>query len=464
MKKPRIPPDWLELMSETVKDIDRFNELWWLRNPIHKGRYIHWDKLQHLEPPEGLTKREWWISLKLARQGQNRELPLQGVSGKRFHFYLPDIAIEYLHHIDLGLGGGIEMPGEDIANSKYRDRYIAHSIIEEAITSSQLEGAATTRKEAKRMISTERRPRDRSEQMILNNYKTMCLIRDRIDRPLSKELVFEFHRFLTEDTLDDSSASGRFRNENEQVKVYENTSNIVLHDPPLANQLDERMEIMCAFANETIPEFFIPPVVRAIMLHFWLAYDHPFVDGNGRCARALFYWLMLRKNYWLCEFISISQIIKNGPARYGRAFLHTETDDNDMNYFILYHLNVIQKAIDQLNRYIIKKTAQINETEELLRAASINLNHRQYYLLSHSLRHPDAEYTVKSHQKLNNIVYETARKDLFGLTKNNLLSLKKRGKEYLFFPFEDLARKLKANRMSEGKISYSKGKMGTQKT
>ena len=58
---------------------------------------------------------------------------------------------------------------------------------------------------------------------------------------------------------------------------------------------------------------FIHPMIRSIILHFWLAYDHPFVDGNGRTARALFYWSMLRHGYWLFEFISISQIILKGP-------------------------------------------------------------------------------------------------------------------------------------------------------
>ena len=112
----------------------------------------------------------------------------------------------------------------------------------------------------------------------------------------------------------------------------------IFHDPPPAEQLDERMAAMCDFANGKIPNHFIHPVVRAIILHFWLAYDHPFVDGNGRTARALFYWLMLRNNYWLFEFISISQIIRKAPIKYGRAFLYTETDDNDLTYFILYHL------------------------------------------------------------------------------------------------------------------------------
>jgi Fic family protein len=63
----------------------------------------------------------------------------------------------------------------------------------------------------------------------------------------------------------------------------------VFHTPPPAAELPARLEAMCDFANSKTPDTFIHPVVRGIFLHFWLAYDHPFVDGNGRTARALFY-------------------------------------------------------------------------------------------------------------------------------------------------------------------------------
>jgi Fic family protein len=80
---------------------------------------------------------------------------------------------------------------------------------------------------------------------------------------------------------------------------------------PLANpDLPERMRALCAFANmRTGVDGFVHPIVRAIILHFMLAYDHPYVDGNGRTARALFYWSALKDGYWLIEYVSISRII-----------------------------------------------------------------------------------------------------------------------------------------------------------
>lgn len=45
-----------------------------------------------------------------------------------------------------------------------------------------------------------------------------------------------------------------------------------------------------------------------------IAYMHPFVDGNGRTARALFYWYMLKSGYWLTEYLSISRVIAKSKS------------------------------------------------------------------------------------------------------------------------------------------------------
>ena len=335
----------------------------------------------------------------------------------------------------------MEIPPTDIASSDMRDRYIVHSLIEEAITSSQLEGAATTRVVAKDMIRSGRAPRDRGEQMILNNYLAMERIRALKDRPLDEELVLELHRILTDQAMDDPSTVGRFRRPEEPVRV-EDVYNEVLHEPPPAGEIPGRFAAMCDFANGKTPAFFIHPVIRAIILHFWLAYDHPFVDGNGRCARALFYWSMLRQGAWVCEFVSISQLIRKAPARYGRAFLYVETDQNDLTYFILYHLEVLRRAFEELKAYIARKAADLRETEKLVRSSAL-FNHRQLALLSHALRHPDQRYTIQSHRASHNVVYQTARTDLLDLERRGLLTKRRLGKLLAFTPAEGLEEKLK---------------------
>ena len=204
------------------------------------------------------------------------------------------------------------------------------------------------------------------------------------------------------------------------------------------------MVAMCNFANGQTPSFFVHPVIRAIILHFWLAYDHPFVDGNGRTARALFYWSMLRQGYWLFEFISISDILRKAPAKYARAFLLTETDDNDVTYFIVHQVGVIHRAIIALHEYIQRKTEEIRQSERMLRAWD-HLNHRQVALLSHGMRHLGSVYSVEGHQNSHMTAYDTARRDLLGLVDAGLLEKGKRGKEMIFWPPSDLRKRIEGH-------------------
>ncbi len=438
MRIPQNPPN-VDAMAPR-SNLDRVMEMLAAApGAVSEGKYLHWDKLRRLHPPGNLTTQEWWWTTKWARRQLYKNLPNWDVNGKPFQYAMVDPVLELVSRIDRDASSRIEIP-EQVTDPTTRDKYIVSSLMEEAITSSQLEGAATTRKIAKEMIRTGRKPVDSSERMILNNYEAIQRIRRHKDKPLTPELVVELQRILTADTLEKPDAAGRLRRSDEKIDIV-TPHNEVLHTPPAAKELPNRMAAMCDFANGKTPDYFIHPVVRAILLHFWLAYDHPFVDGNGRTARALFYWSMLSQDYWLFEFISISQIIRKAPAKYGRAFLYTETDDNDVTYFILHQLEVIQKAIGQLHLYLKKKAAQLRQTESLLRQY-VHLNHRQIALLSHALRHSDARYSIRSHQTSHNVANQTARSDLLDLTNRGLLVQRKIGRTMYFSPAPDLEGRL----------------------
>jgi Fic family protein len=280
--------------------------------------------------------------------------------------------------------------------------------------------------------------------MILNNYRAMQLVASLKDEPLTPELVSTIHAQITDGTLDHVEPP-YFRVPGDGVVVYDERDNRLLHLPPPAEQIRERMAALCEFANKPQLPGFLHPVIKAIILHFWLAYDHPFVDGNGRTARALFYWSMLADGFWLTEFLSISRIFRKAPAKYGRAFLYTETDENDMTYFILYHLSVVVRAIDDLHVFLAKKMKEIRETENLVKT-SISLNHRQIAILSHALRHPDQRYTIESHRSSHRVSYQTARTDLLGLERKKLFSRVQSGNTFVFQAVYDLHQRLAARK------------------
>jgi len=436
MKIPITPPtlgDFLQGLADPQVLAKIFTARF---GPTVKGKFLHWDKLRHLPPPDGFTSQEWWAGIKLSRSQICREIPLLDRGKRSFQYSTPDSVLELLHEIDRDASGSLAVP-DPISNPQTKDRYLQSSLIEEAITSSQLEGAAATREQAKEMIRFGRKPADLSERMILNNYRAMQLISDLKNRPLTSELVFEIHGTITAGTLPIETKPPYLRQKDDEISVWDNRDNKILHKPPLASEIRDRMQAMCDFANGAETGVFLHPVVKAIILHFWLAYDHPFIDGNGRTARALFYWSMLSQGYWLIEYISISSTLRKAPVKYARSFLYTETDENDLTYFIDAQLGVMRQAITELHEYLAKKIAQIKKTEQLLRA-SAELNHRQLALLSHALRHLGTRYTIESHRMSHAVTYQTARTDLLDLAAKGLLLNTRSGRAFVFSPVQDL--------------------------
>jgi Fic family protein len=432
MKIPEKAPDYNKIITKMI-DENKTEALLSGLPTDDKGRYLHWEKLKHITPPEGLTSEEWWASVKISRQRISKSFNLLDKNSQPFRFLITDSILRELHWLDKNTAGSL-FADKPILDPQLKNSYLIRSLIEEAIGSSQVEGAATTRKVAKEMILQGRDPVDKDEQMILNNYMAMQFIRNYKEEPLTHSMILELHKILTDKTLDDPKSSGCYRTLDDIHVV--NGQGETLFTPPKANELTERMDLLCHFANDLESETFMHPVIRAILLHFMLAYNHPFVDGNGRTARALFYWSMAKQGYWLMEFVAISRIIKRAIVKYVTAFLHTETDGNDTTYFIIHQLQVIRKAIEELHEFLKKKTLNQKEARALLEGSEklrSKLNYRQLALLRHAVKKPGSEYKIHGHQQLHGIAYETARNDFIKMSDNlKILDKLKQGKSFVF--------------------------------
>ncbi|MEU2572049.1 Fic family protein [Streptomyces anulatus] len=446
MKRPMPPPDPDSLIKSLLNS-DNSEKI--ARIFVNPGagpadEYLPWDKVRFKNPPEGLTHEEWWAGIKLTRRQMRRTLPLIDSQGKNFTFALPDRVLRSLEQVTRDASGKITV-SEQVTNPGTRDRYLVNSLIEEAINSSQLEGASTTRRVAKEMLRAGRAPRSRDERMIVNNFQAMRMLGDIKDRPLTPGLICEIHRIVTDGTLDNPEASGRFQLPGEErVGVFADDG-LLLHTPPPAEALPERIERLCRFANGELDEgSYIPPVLRAITVHFMIGYDHPFEDGNGRTARALFYWAMLNQGYWLTEFVAISQILKNAPVKYAHSYLHSEDDENDLTYFHLYQLEVLQRSIVNLHSYLAGKAREVKELQKKISGAAAHFNHRQMALLEYSTKNPGSSVTAQSHMSSHNVVYETARQDLIGLEEQGLLMKRRSGRSFVWSPAPDLEARLHA--------------------
>ena len=375
--------------------------------------YEYWDKAKYKKLPEGFTPQMLWTYVKASRLRST--IPVWNKYG--INLCVTSQMQRLCHEFDMKFGSFWEVEGDSqSAEKKY---YLSSSLMEEAIYSSKMEGASTTRIVAKDMLRKKKSPQNKSQQMIVNNYNTIQYIVEHKEQPLTEELLLTIHRLMTEKTLDNPEDAGRFRT-NDKIVVADMVDGDIIYTPPSFQEIPEFVESLCNFFNNDNPSTFIHPIIRGIIVHFMLAFMHPFVDGNGRTARALFYWYMLKEGYKLTEYMSISRVIAKSKTNYEKAFRYVENDGNDMGYFVAYNLGALEKSFQQLRDYIQRKQRE-------KRAASLfmmvgNINQRQALILQRLKEEPDSIFTVKDVQDQFSVSSMTARKDLSDLVQQGYLT------------------------------------------
>lgn len=402
---------------------------------VNEPRYLYWDEVKYKPTPKNLNSIECWFLVKQLRKLLSTLTPIRAESGGFFKWIRLTYTDEYLHEIDMHTGGQIFTTYENLSQD-IKQKFLSRGVIEEAIASSQLEGAHTTRAVAKRMILEKRKPRNESERMIMNNYITMSsLEEDFKNRELSEKTLFDLHAMITKDTLTNDKQY-RYRKDEDDIVVR--NDRYVAFIPPKHSFVEQEIKRLFEYANDKESKEFVHPVIKAIFLHFWIGYLHPFVDGNGRLARALFYWYLLRKGYWTFMYLPISSIIKKSPVQYSMAYTYVEQDDFDLTYFYDYHIRKILQSIEEFDGYVSRITSE-NKKIDMVLKESIVLNERQKQLLYYLVSERDnADVTIGSHQTLNNISRQTAYRDLKYLKSQGLLTIKNVGKFTHYFPSETL--------------------------
>jgi len=439
MKKPELPPNGKiqtkerEQLLELLENQEEISKLF----EIEKD-YPYWEKFKHKVKGLNTEPKLLWKFVKLQRDRNVSRIKICDTSGFNFKYNISGNTLKRLHKFDLNLGGVLE--GSSIIPDNDKDRFLISSLMEEAIASSQLEGAITTREVAKAMLRTKRKPKNHSERMILNNYLTIKEIITLKGETLTPEIIKQIHRLITKGTLDKQEYEGEFRT-SDNVKVVDDITGEVFYDPPKFEDVEKLMNSFCEFANSQKDKDFIHPIIRGIILHFLIGYIHPFVDGNGRTARAIFYWYLIKQGYWLVEFLSISRIIIKSPSQYAKAYLYTEYDENDLTYFIDFNLKSMELALKSLKDYINRKISEKKNLFKIIR--SIDVNERQAEIIKNLINEPESILSINEVQSKFGTSYQTARTDLMELENKGYLSTKTVGKKFIYFKSSEFDEKIK---------------------
>lgn len=425
MRLPERPPKWKEILlskkDQVIKfltDAKIFSEI----SEFNK-KYLYWSELKY-KITDKENREVVWAAMKLMRDGKEENYSFGKIKIK--YSLLSDISRQ-LHYFDKQLAGNIVSQTSAMG---LEEKYIISSLMEEAIASSMIEGAATTRKVAKEMLKDKRKPSNTSEKMILNNYLAMEMIGKRKGEKITPQFLLDIQKIVTSGTLEDKKDEGAFRDNNDIVVGDGIESDKVAHIPPNHEDIENLISELCNFANNE-NEKFIHPIIKGIIIHFLIGYIHPFNDGNGRTARSIFYWYMLSRDYWLFEYLAVSRRIVRSRKEYDLAYLYTEYDEMDLTYFIKYNIECIDDSLNDLFKYVKEKQKEQREVRNIVNE-KLGLNIRQIDIVRKFRQEPDKLFTIKGIKSSYGITYGTARSDLLFLEDKGLIKKKQAGKEFVF--------------------------------
>lgn len=411
-----------------------------LAHPLDpKGRYLHFDECR-FRFPAGLDAALAWSVIKTARSDQLSPALMLGepaYSCCYLHTPAMHMAVsECDRHATEAL---LELMCSQDDEGNHLQVLLTDLMEDEAISSSQLEGAAISTKVAKALLKCSRVPRSIDEKMIIGNFKMMNFAWENRDKDLSEELITELHKLGVEGIDDDKYHPGAFKNTDD---VVVGDGGEVVHQPPPVAGLPERMGQLCDWINtdytDGVTKAYMHPVIKAMILHFAIGYEHPFHDGNGRVARSLFYWFMFKKGFSAFRYISISTLLKKATIQYGKSYLYTETDGMDLTYFLDYQCRVLARAISKFTETYEKTAQSIMEFNAFLFQSGLynKLSEKQRVVLNVAKQGVATEFTVSQVKDNLGCAYNTAATVLKGLVELGIFRKQKVGSEWVYCMYD----------------------------
>lgn len=382
-------------------------------------RYLSRQEIIH-RLPVSISIQQFWPELEKERRKRGQELPLLAQNGKPFWFVLT---------------GGIEKQCDAIAELARRDiaftgpefdALFQDAVVDEAVYSSVIEGAFTSREQAIDFIRQNKQPRNKSEQMVKNNYDALTYVLEHLEDEISEETILQIAQIVTRSAAE-VQVNG-YRN----GAVYVTGREGVVYTPPQADAVPEMMRSLVTFIQKSE----LHPLLKACIAHFYFVYIHPFGDGNGRTARALSYMMLLQSGYDFFRYFSISGIVAEERGKYYRSMRNVENSDGDMTYFIDAYSGMLARTVEQMENHLKYHVIAGQKLKELEQNST--LNERQLKGAKWLLESSGSNVTVEIWRKKYKVVTETARRDLLALCDAGLLVRELDGRKAVFRVLREL--------------------------
>lgn len=366
-----------------------------------------------LSDPGRLDLKKMWYKygqdnlqefLALHKQHFYQELPLHDFDGN------PMVYLDNAVQIPLSAARVLLTPQQSAR------LYGTRAMEEEILSTFRIEQIDTSRESVRRILSGQA-PGDDEEHRIYGMKQGLEFIADR-SHAITEENLFRLYQMTIGDFLpeEDRLLPGHWYR-NDGVTVIDSKTE---HTDLPWQKLPAYMKELVTFAAEKAAQ---NDLIKASVLHFALAYLHPYFDGNGRMARLLHLWYLVQQGYSSALFVPMSRFVEESCARYYKAYTRVEQNQQisgvlDVTPFLVYFAESVYYRLGEDQPQ--PRTLQV--FEEALRQGKVTEKERalwQFVLTAYG----SEEFSTKRLEKdFGNAAYATIRSFVLKFERLGLLA------------------------------------------
>ena len=230
------------------------------------------------------------------------------------------------------------------------------------------------------------------------------------DGKITGKSILMLHHDITYHTLEDTYMEGQYRT----IPVFvANNLGEVVFTPPSAYLVEGEMEKFIEWLNNLED---LNPVLAAGVTHYEFVRIHPFVDGNGRTARALAALLLHHEEFDIDRFFTLDEYYDSDRSAYYKALNSVDPKSRDLTLWLEYFIDGFLISISRIKDQILLFSPDVSPKEQ------IKLSKKQMKIIEYI--HLNGQITNLEVKKLFNISRQGAYKDLRRLMDLNLIEKK----------------------------------------
>lgn len=281
--------------------------------------------------------------------------------------------------------------------------YGAKAMEEEIVSTFRIEQIDTSRESVRRILSGQA-PKNDEEHRIYGMKLGLEFIAD-VSHTITEENLFRLYQMTIGDFLPEKDRllpGNLYRHDSVYI-----VGGKVEHTGLPWQRLPAYMAELVAFAAEKAAQ---NDLVKAAILHFALAYLHPYFDGNGRMARLLHLWYLVQRGYSSALFVPMSRFIEESRSRYYKAYTLVEQNQQisgmlDVTPFLTYFAESVYSRLGEGQ----PQPRTLQAFDEALRQGKVTEKERalwQFVLTAYG----DEEFSTKRLEKdFGDAAYATIR-------------------------------------------------------